>query len=63
MTYIEKLKEMAAEVKKRGLYDAVAARVDTITEAAAMLPERNYRELNRAVSEILMLITESGAAK
>ena len=60
MNYKQVVETLAAEIKKRGLYDAVSSRVDTIIEAAAMLPQRDYTELSRAASEILILISESG---
>lgn len=44
------------ELKIGNLYDAVSKRVDRITEAASGLPDKFYKELSVAASEILMLV-------
>ena len=37
MTYKQVVETLVAEMRKRGLYDAVSSRIDRIIEAAAML--------------------------
>ena len=63
MSIKDTFQRLEDEIKKRGLYDAVSARVDIITENAQRLPNREYSAISVAVSEILMLVATDGRMK
>ena len=50
---------MRDEVRRKGLYEAVAARVDAISEMVEPLSETQRKGAYRALSEILLLINSA----
>lgn len=61
-SWLRYYKGLCAELEANSLYDAVAKRVDTITEATKHLNDKEHSIVRTALAEIQMLV-DAGAKK